>query len=54
MVIVVEGVETGAQLATLREEGCDLVQGYYFSRPIPSQDIRAMLAAPATLSKLAS
>ncbi|GJE41937.1 putative bifunctional diguanylate cyclase/phosphodiesterase [Methylobacterium soli] len=54
MVIVVEGVETEAQLATLREEGCDLVQGYYFSRPVPSQGIRAMLAAPGTLSKLAS
>jgi EAL domain-containing protein (putative c-di-GMP-specific phosphodiesterase class I) len=33
--VVAEGVETGAQLNTLCQGGCDLIQGYYFSRPVP-------------------
>lgn len=35
MTIVAEGVETQAQLDYLRSIGCDRVQGYYFSRPLP-------------------
>lgn len=38
-----EGVETSGQLAQLRLEGCDQVQGYLFSRPVPAQDIAALL-----------
>ena len=34
--VVAEGVETEEQLQTLRKLGCSLVQGYYFSRPLPS------------------
>ena len=33
--VVAEGVETEKQLKLLKEAGCDLVQGYYFSRPLP-------------------
>ncbi len=32
--VIAEGVETEAQLQQLRELGCSLVQGYYFSRPL--------------------
>ncbi len=32
---VAEGIETAEQLAFLRELGCDLIQGYYFSHPLP-------------------
>ena len=32
--VVAEGVETEKQLKLLKEAGCDLVQGYYFSRPM--------------------
>ena len=38
-----EGVETSGQLAQLLLEGCDQVQGYLFSPPIPAQDIAALL-----------
>ncbi|MDB5598144.1 MAG: hypothetical protein JWN71_188 [Xanthobacteraceae bacterium] len=36
MSVIAEGVETGEQLAILQSEGCWNVQGYYFSRPAPS------------------
>jgi diguanylate cyclase (GGDEF)-like protein len=32
---VAEGVETAEQLSTLRQSGCDVIQGYFFSRPVP-------------------
>ena len=34
--VVAEGVETEEQLGWLRDNGCDMVQGYYFSRPVTS------------------
>lgn len=43
--VVAEGVENEAQLDFLRREGCDEVQGYYFSRPIPAEDVTAFLAS---------
>jgi len=33
--VVAEGVETAAQLDKLRQGGCDIIQGYFFSRPVP-------------------
>ncbi|KJK26027.1 diguanylate phosphodiesterase [Burkholderiaceae bacterium 16] len=42
--VVAEGVENEAQLDFLRREGCDEVQGYYFSRAIPAEDVTAFLA----------
>jgi diguanylate cyclase (GGDEF)-like protein/PAS domain S-box-containing protein len=41
--IIAEGVETEAQLAFLREEGCPGVQGFLFSRPLSSADLKAFL-----------
>ncbi|ASP48208.1 putative bifunctional diguanylate cyclase/phosphodiesterase [Cognaticolwellia beringensis] len=35
LTVIAEGVETKAQLRTLTENDCDLIQGYYFSKPIP-------------------
>ncbi|MGY4326497.1 EAL domain-containing protein (putative c-di-GMP-specific phosphodiesterase class I) [Bradyrhizobium sp. LB7.2] len=36
---VAEGVETRAQLDTLRRLGCDFIQGYYFAKPMPADAI---------------
>ena len=38
-----EGVEHSDQLDILRAEGCGQIQGYLFSRPIPAQDVDALL-----------
>jgi len=41
--VVAEGVETEAQLEFLREQRCDAVQGFLFSRAVPAQDFEALL-----------
>ncbi|MDD2534404.1 MAG: EAL domain-containing protein [Eubacteriales bacterium] len=41
--VVVEGVETKAQLDLLMQFGCDYIQGFYFSRPLPTSEFLAFL-----------
>lgn len=41
--VIAEGVENQQQLAYLLEKGCDLLQGFYFSRPLYPEDVPAML-----------
>ncbi|WP_332861918.1 EAL domain-containing protein [Janthinobacterium svalbardensis] len=43
--VIAEGVENDAQLAYLRRHGCDEMQGYYFSRPVPQEEFEQMLMA---------
>ncbi|MFO1344942.1 MAG: EAL domain-containing protein [Rhodocyclaceae bacterium] len=43
--VVAEGVETTAQLAALRYEGCTFCQGYLFSRPRPAAEVAAIFGA---------
>lgn len=40
---VAEGVETLGQAEQLKEMGCDIAQGFYFSRPIPSKEFEELL-----------
>lgn len=42
--VIAEGVETDAQLAFMRQCGCDCIQGYYFSRPIAASAFAKLLA----------
>ena len=42
--VVAEGVESAEQLAFLQQHGCELVQGFLFSRPVASTEIPALLA----------
>jgi len=43
---IAEGVETQAQLAYLRAHGCDELQGYLFSRPVPAATFAQLLQQP--------
>ncbi|MBA2777584.1 putative bifunctional diguanylate cyclase/phosphodiesterase [Billgrantia kenyensis] len=45
--VVAEGVETEAQLKSLIAEGCHAFQGYYFCRPMPVDQLQALLAPAA-------
>ena len=47
MKIVAEGVETETHLNFLKEQGCDVVQGYLISRPIPADKLTLMLQQEA-------
>ena len=44
-VVVAEGVETATALEILKQRGCDLIQGYYVSRPVPFRDFLEVIAA---------
>lgn len=44
MRVVAEGVETESQLNFLRDAGCDYIQGYYFSKPLPEAEFKEFLA----------
>ncbi|HLW91270.1 MAG TPA: EAL domain-containing protein, partial [Roseiarcus sp.] len=43
--VIAEGVETGEQMAFLRDNNCDEMQGYLFSRPVPADVICEMIHA---------
>jgi PAS domain S-box-containing protein/diguanylate cyclase (GGDEF)-like protein len=49
LTVVAEGVETAGQLALLAEHGCDLMQGYYFSKPVPAAEFGRMLREGVSL-----
>jgi diguanylate cyclase (GGDEF)-like protein/PAS domain S-box-containing protein len=46
--VVAEGVETPAQLAVLHQLGCDYVQGYLLSEPVPNSALPELIRRPAT------
>jgi EAL domain-containing protein (putative c-di-GMP-specific phosphodiesterase class I) len=49
--VVAEGVETEAQLAFLERYGCDEVQGFLYSKPIPGEECGALIAEDGRFGK---
>jgi len=47
--VVAEGVETETQIATLRKLGCDELQGFYFSKPLPADEAEAFIRCRRSL-----
>jgi EAL domain-containing protein (putative c-di-GMP-specific phosphodiesterase class I) len=47
-----EGVETVEQLRALAQAGCNLVQGYLFSRPVPPAEIAELLRSMPSVAAM--
>ena len=45
--VIAEGVETPAQMSFLEARGCDEMQGYYFARPLPAEQLAAYIRGGA-------
>jgi diguanylate cyclase (GGDEF)-like protein/PAS domain S-box-containing protein len=48
--VIAEGVESAAQLEFLRAHGCDEMQGYHFSRPVPAEQFERMVRSGRRLA----
>ena len=48
---VAEGVETAEQLNALRSMGCDIAQGYYFSKPVPPSSTSSLSSSGCALRR---
>jgi EAL domain-containing protein (putative c-di-GMP-specific phosphodiesterase class I) len=48
--VIAEGVETVEQLEFLKANGCDVIQGFYFSPPVPASEMTRLLESPHRLS----
>jgi len=49
--VIAEGVETAAQLAYLRRNHCDEMQGYFFSRPVPADELELIYLQNKIINK---
>ncbi|MDO5459412.1 MAG: GGDEF domain-containing phosphodiesterase, partial [Eubacteriales bacterium] len=49
---VAEGVETEGQMKLLQSAGCELVQGYYFSRPLPPEEFEKLIQKELNIERM--
>ena len=43
--VIAEGVETKEQYDLLKKVGCDIIQGFYFSKPVPADEFEKLIEA---------
>ena len=48
--VVAEAIEEAACLAFLKTIGCDYAQGYFVSRPLPADELAALVSRPAEMA----
>ena len=48
MKVIAEGVESREQAEFLRDAGCDVAQGYYYSKPVPTEEFEKLLGGTFT------
>jgi EAL domain-containing protein (putative c-di-GMP-specific phosphodiesterase class I)/GGDEF domain-containing protein len=53
LLVLAEGVETDAEVTELRSLGCDVFQGYHFSKPLSAKAFRTLAVDPAWRARLA-
>jgi EAL domain-containing protein (putative c-di-GMP-specific phosphodiesterase class I) len=49
--VVAEGVETEEQMKLLKDAGCELVQGYYFSKPLPPEEFEELIKKEMSIKR---
>ena len=49
--VIAEGVENAAQLSFLKSLDCDEIQGYFFSRPLPADELMALINSESRLAE---
>ncbi len=54
LTVIAEGVETEGQLQFLKDHGCEQMQGYYFSRPLPAAEVTELLRSGRRLESASS
>ena len=54
LTVLAEGVETEQQLEFLANQMCDEVQGYYFHKPMPAEELKKILLTQADRSVVSS
>jgi EAL domain-containing protein (putative c-di-GMP-specific phosphodiesterase class I) len=48
--VVAEGAELIEHVDFLREHGCDVIQGYFYSRPVPAHELEELLQQPSLMA----